>query len=113
MIACLLALFSCCGTKKNLVTPAFSIPVCLQQQMQAWEASPAENTGRMLYEYTYKGKTVYYVKAPCCDQFNDLLDENCTVLGHPDGGFTGRGDGRFPGFKDSVGEGKLLWKAGK
>ena len=28
-----------------------------------------------------------------CDQFSDLLDANGNLIGHPDGGITGRGDG--------------------
>ena len=29
----------------------------------------------------------------CRDQFSDLLDANGNLIGHPDGGITGRGDG--------------------
>ena len=49
-------------------------------------------------EYTYKGKTVYYVVMPCCDFFNEVYDDKCNYLGAPDGGFTGKGDGKLPDF---------------
>jgi hypothetical protein len=39
------------------------------------------------------GETVYYVVMECCDQFSDLLDADGELIGHPDGGITGRGDG--------------------
>lgn len=59
--------------------------------------------------YQYKGKTVYYMVAPCCDKFNIVFDSTCKVLGYPDGGFTGRGDGSMPDFKKEATEGKLVW----
>ena len=31
-------------------------------------------------------------------------------MGHPDGGFTGNGDGKFKDFETAKAEGKLLWE---
>lgn len=46
----------------------------------------------------YKNQTVYYVTSPCCDQYNYVYDENKEALCAPDGGFTGRGDGKCSDF---------------
>jgi hypothetical protein len=42
-----------------------------------------------------------------------VYDSVCNVLGYPDGGFSGRGDGNMPGFnKEATGE-KLIWEMNK
>jgi hypothetical protein len=60
---------------------------------------------------TYKGKTVYYVAAPCCDRLNYVYDADGKKLGSPDGGFSGRGDGRLDDFQDTVQDRTLIWRA--
>jgi len=60
--------------------------------IQAFKLLPKGNPPRSITQYLYKGQTVYYVPAQCCDQYSDLYDENCNFLGHPDGGFSGAGD---------------------
>ena len=44
----------------------------------------------------------------CCDQFSDLLDAEGNLIGHPDGGITGRGDG-FTVFSLENLKGKEIW----
>jgi len=39
-----------------------------------------------------------------------VFDNNCNLLGHPDGGFTGKGDGTLPDFTKETKEEKLIWK---
>ena len=46
--------------------------------------------------YVIDGKPYYYVRSPCCDFFNYLYDSNGDYLCSPDGGFTGKGDGKCP-----------------
>lgn len=46
--------------------------------------------------YLIDGKAYYYVRSPCCDLHNHLYDSAGDYLCAPDGGFTGRGDGRCP-----------------
>ena len=117
-----IAAVSCCGSKKTAVSvtgnqPATdgvavpeNLPSCLDQLIGRYRQEEKQNPPRKIYSYSYLGKTVYYVTAPCCDFFTDLFDSNCQLMGHPDGGITGRGDGKFPGFdKDRTNE-KLLWE---
>ena len=57
------------------------------------EAGAVEFLPRSITRYEYQGETVYYVLKESYDQFSDLLDANGNLIGHPDGGITGRGDG--------------------
>jgi hypothetical protein len=42
------------------------------------------------------GRAYYYAVSGCCDQLNALFDAAGGYVCAPDGGFTGRGDGRCP-----------------
>jgi len=64
-------------------------------------------------EYEYKGEKVYYVTMPCCDFYNEVYDSNCNLLGHPDGGFTGKGDGKLPDFNTEKKKEKIVWEQPK
>jgi hypothetical protein len=46
---------------------------------------------------------------PCCDFYNEVYDANCNFLGAPDGGFTGKGDGKIPDFFAEAKNEKLVW----
>ena len=87
------------------------IPPCLLEKITAMTQDPGSGSPRSVTRYIYKQQTVYYMVAPCCDKFNIVYDSACNVLGHPDGGFTGRGDGKMPNFKNEAVEQKVVWKA--
>jgi hypothetical protein len=84
-------------------------PTCVQTLIEKFSKGKVENPPRSIYSYTYKGKTVYYVTAPCCDFFSDVYDENCTLIGHPDGGITGKGDMNMMDFNTLKTNEKLVW----
>jgi hypothetical protein len=48
--------------------------------------------------------------SPCCDKYNIVYDSACNILGYPDGGYTGKGDGKMTDFKNEAGEGKVVWE---
>ena len=83
---------------------------CIQEKINSFKSQPKGNPPRSITQYTYKGKIVFYVPPQCCDQFSDLYDESCNLLGHPDGGITGKGDGKFPDFSTEAKDPKLIWK---
>ena len=87
-----------------------SLPACIQKMIEQYKTEEKQNPPRQIYSYLYKGKTVYYVTPPCCDFFSDLYDSSCVLIGHPDGGFTGKGDGKTSDFKDTRTNEKLIWK---
>jgi hypothetical protein len=114
---------SCCSTKsKNSVTPestnstgttqdsSTALPKCINKMITEFTKAKVENPPRKIYSYNYQGKTVYYVTPPCCDFYSELYDSNCNLIGHPDGGFTGKGDGKMPDFHSTKSGEKLVWE---
>lgn len=104
---------SCCHSKKTMVNDTVNktpVPECIQKMIQQFSEEEKQNPPRKIFSYLYKGNRVFYVTAPCCDNFNDLYDEDCRLLGHPDGGFTGRGDGKFPDFNETKTQEQLIWE---
>ncbi len=89
------------------------MPPCLAAKIKAMAADPNQGSPLSVTRFTYKQQTVYYVVSPCCDKFNVVYDSVCNVLGHPDGGFTGRGDGKMPDFRQEATGEKVIWKIDK
>jgi len=90
-----------------------SIPPCIRKKIDSFKLKEIHEQPQMVTEYNYKGKKVYYVTVPCCDFFNEVYDDKCNYLGAPDGGFTGRGDGKIPDFAQEAKNAKVIWKARK
>ena len=99
-------IFSSCTATHSLMQ---EVPSCINNKVQSFKKEPKQNPPRSITQYIYKGNKVYYVTAPCCDQYSELYDSNCNLLGHPDGGYTGRGDGKLPDFKEEAKDEKLVW----
>lgn len=73
-------------------------PVCVQALITTMTSQPVGNPPGSIYRCTYQNATVYYLPPQCCDQFSALISSDCTPICAPDGGFTGRGDGRCTDF---------------
>lgn len=58
--------------------------------------------------YAIAGATYYYVESPCCDLYNPVYDARGKFVCAPDGGFTGRGDGRCPADVRRPAEGEAV-----
>ena len=82
----------------------------MQKKIAAYKKMEKSDQPQRVVEYVYNGKKVYYVVAPCCDQFNELYDSNCNKMGNPDGGFTGNGDGKFRDFAERRTKERVIWK---
>jgi hypothetical protein len=100
-------LFACTASKKAV--DAGELPVCLKGKIDSMTKNPNEGTPQSITRYNYHNQTVYYMKAPCCDKYNIVFDSLCNILGYPDGGFTGKGDGKMPNFFDDAKDGKEVW----
>ena len=87
-----------------------SIPACIRARVDSFKKAKAHEQPERVVEYQYKGKKVYYIVMPCCDFFNEVYDDKCKMIGSPDGGFTGRGDGTMPDFFTKATNEKLIWK---
>lgn len=85
-------------------------PAWLQALIAQIASEPVTNPPSSIIRYRYRGVTVYYRPARCCDIFADLYDERGTVICHPDGGITGGGDGRCADFATARSEEELVWE---
>lgn len=63
-----------------------------------------------ILRYEYEGQTVYWESAPCCDQFSTLYDTKGRVICNPDGGITGKGDGKCPDFDKKKANEQIVWQ---
>ena len=86
------------------------MPGCLLEKIKNMSADPKEDSPQSVIRYKYKNQIVYYVVSPCCDKYNVVYDSDCNILGYPDGGFTGRGDGKMLDFKTEASGAKVVWK---
>ena len=86
-----------------------ALPKCIKNKIDSFKLKEAHEKPQRVIEYVYKSKTVYYVVMPCCDFYNEVYDANCNFMGAPDGGFTGKGDGKLPDFFAEVKNEKLVW----
>ncbi len=101
-------LFACSSNKKTV--DSVELPACLKAKIDSMTANPNEGTPQSITRYSYHEKTVYYLKAPCCDKYNIVFDSTCNILGYPDGGFTGRGDGKMRDFFKEAKDEKVVWE---
>ena len=86
------------------------IPLCIVQKIEAIKADNVWNPPGSVWRYDYNGKKVYYIASRCCDIPSILYDEQCNVICSPDGGFTGKGDGKCQDFFQKRKNEKLIWK---
>ena len=106
-------------TSANTVDPVYARvlesdttarPAWLKARIKAVLGERKRNPITRILRYTYGGQTVYYVSAPCCDQYSDVLDTKGKLVCHPDGGITGKGDGQCPDFEKNKTNEKLVWQ---
>ena len=86
------------------------VPAFIQELIDGYMAEKPTNPPMRVYSGTYEGKRVYYIPQPCCDQFNELYNEEGKLLCYPDGGITGMGDGKCPGFHQQCTDLEVIWK---
>ncbi|MEJ8757530.1 hypothetical protein WG947_11005 [Pontibacter sp. H259] len=76
---------------------------------QLEQEAPA-NPPAKIYRYTYNNQEVYYLTSRCCDIPSKLFDKSGNQLCEPDGGITGRGDGRCTDFAEKRTKETLIWE---
>ena len=84
------------------------MPTCLQSIISNM-AAELNGSPQFVSSYSYKDQTVYYLVSPCCDKYNVVYDSNCNILGYPDGGYTGKGDGKMLDFANKATNKKVVW----
>lgn len=87
-----------------------TIPGCIEKKINAVKEDPSLTPPVQVDQYTYDGRTVFLVTNGCCDQFNEVYDEQCNYICAPSGGLTGKGDRKCPDFNDKAVLVKTVWK---
>ncbi len=100
-----LALLAACSAATQSSNPAW-----VDQLVQKFQSDPVGNPPLSIWKYEYNGQAVYYVPAHCCDIPSTVYDSQGTVLCSPDGGLTGKGDGKCSDFFDTRTGEQLIWK---
>jgi hypothetical protein len=85
-------------------------PQWLKDLISKFESEAVGNPPQSIWQYSYNGKTVYYVPAQCCDQFSVLYDSEGKILCAPDGGFSVTGDRKCTDFFSNRKDEKLIWQ---
>jgi hypothetical protein len=100
------AVLACIGC-----VPAVSedLPPFVLELIESHEAAPVANPPASIWRYKYKGRVVFYVPPACCDVPSELYDSDGSLICGPDGGLTGRGDGKCPDFFEQRVEGLRVW----
>jgi hypothetical protein len=84
-------------------------PAFVKELIAGIEAAPAANSPGAIWQYRYGERTVYYLPPSCCDVPSALFDADGELICGPDGGFTGKGDGRCPDFFDRRSKERKIW----
>jgi hypothetical protein len=74
-----------------------------------FEAEPVANPPHRIVRFRYRDQMVYYVPPSCCDRPSVLYDAKGEVMCAPEGGMTGRGDGRCADFYQQRSDEWLVW----
>lgn len=106
----LLALFgtSACASPDS-VKASPKQPEWLDKLIARYESEPVANPPRRIIRYRYRNQFVYYVPPVCCDRPSILYDTRGKVLCAPDGGITGRGDGKCADLRRKRSDQLLIW----
>ncbi|HSI91017.1 MAG TPA: hypothetical protein VK927_07865 [Adhaeribacter sp.] len=98
------------GSNSNEKTDRPAIPTWLQQKITAFENDEPANPPVKIYRYHYRQQPVYFISGRCCDIPGSLFNVEGQQLCQPDGGITGRGDGKCPDFFETRTNEKLIWE---
>lgn len=85
-------------------------PAWLTALIQKLEHEPVANPPASIIRYRYRGADVYYLPPRCCDVPGVLYDTAGAVVCLPDGGITGKGDGRCTDFAATRSDETVIWR---
>ena len=95
----------------SIINGGIQAPQWLTSLIDQLASEPVGNPPASVTSYLYEGGTVYFVPPQrCYDFFSDLYDVGGNIIGHPDGGITGQGDGSVPDFFDERSNEQTVWK---
>ncbi|MEJ8802605.1 DUF6970 domain-containing protein [Pontibacter sp. H249] len=82
----------------------------LNQLIQEIQQNKPANPPAKIYRYTYNNQEVFYLTGRCCDIPSKVYDLHGNILCEPDGGITGKGDGRCTDFFEKRSNETLIWE---
>ena len=94
-------------------TPADQQPILPQwlvTLINELSTTPVANPPAQIIQYQYNNATVYYLPPRCCDIMGILYDVEGHILCYPDGGITGRGDGKCSDFHNTKIQEQVVWR---
>jgi hypothetical protein len=103
-----LALGAACATQGPVANE--SLPAWLRALTRELETQPIANPPASIVRYDYRGQVVYYLSARCCDIPSNLYTAAGAIICHPDGGFSGSGDGRCSDFFAQRSNEEIVWR---
>ena len=103
-------IISACASSPPLDKNEDEIPGWLEERIKIFQKVPPKNPPVEITQWTFNDNRVYYISTYCCDNFSELYSDAGDLLCHPDGGITGKGDGRCTGFFDGRADMRLIWK---
>ncbi len=97
-------------TSNPVLTSTSNNSAWLQNLIKQEESNPTANPPASLSKCTYRNQSVYYLPPRCCDIPGIVYNDKGDVICSPDGGFTGRGDGKCTDFFDTRKDCVVVWK---
>lgn len=98
------------GCSNGNAFPAEDPPACIQDKIKSLQKEAVRNPPAAVIRYSYRGETVYYIPSSAGDRFSELYGSDCRLICHPDGGITGRGDGKCSDFSDQRSAEQIIWE---
>ena len=108
-VFCSAACLAACGGTRTPVSPE-PLPAWITSLIRELESKPPANPPAFIGRYEFKGGVVYFLPQRCCDIPSTVYGTDGTVVCHPDGGFTGAGDGRCPEFFAERKDERIIWR---
>lgn len=109
LIVTVYLLFSFKKTPRS-VPGDINIPAWLNDLIEKEKNGPVANPHASLSKCTYRNQNVYYLPPRCCDVPGSVYNDKGDVICSPDGGFTGKGDGKCTDFFNTRKDCVILWK---
>lgn len=79
------------------------------KQIVSAESSSDTDSPQEIRRQLIDGEVYFYVPPRCCDIFGALYSASGEFVCNPDGGITGKGDGKCPELAGKLKEGELVW----
>lgn len=106
----LIVLFFFSSCLKSQLETNEKIPRCVKTKIRMLKSKPVQNPSAKVWFWEDDCDNKYYVfSADCCDQGDELYDDECNYLCAPSGGFSGTGSGDCPSYCGNM-ESTLIWE---